>query len=132
VIEQGQASRHQQNPSTMTHKTSHSSSLGILAHLVRLGVYNHLRKAPKSKVFRFHYHSQKVIGSLGHPSPVYIPFFTSPRPWIIAACIGKGDFLGASWSEDPSANRSLMIQAAVLCGLLCCLASKNGGTPLEN
>ena len=40
-------------------------------------------------------------------------------PWIIAACIGKGDFLGASSSEDPSANRSLMIQAAVLCGLLC-------------
>ncbi len=27
-----------------------------------IGVYNHLL----SKVFRFHYHSQKVIGSLGH------------------------------------------------------------------
>ena len=79
VIEQGQANRHQQKPSTMTQKTSHSLSLGILAHLVRLGVYNHLRKASKSKVFRFHYNSQKVIGSLGHPSPVYIPFFTYGR-----------------------------------------------------
>ena len=36
-------------------------SLGIqLPCQMMIGVYNHL-----SKVFRFHYHSQKVIGSLG-------------------------------------------------------------------
>ena len=37
-------------------------SLGIRSPCQRMiGVYNHLL----SKVFRFHYHSQKVIGSLG-------------------------------------------------------------------
>ena len=37
-------------------------SLGIqLPCQMMIGVYNHLL----SKVFRFHYHSQKVIGSLG-------------------------------------------------------------------
>ncbi len=38
-------------------------SLGIQSPCqMMIGVYNHLL----SKVFRFHYHSQKVIGSLGH------------------------------------------------------------------
>ena len=41
-------------------------SLGIQLPCQRMiGVYNHLL----SKVFRFHYHSKKVIGSLGFVHP---------------------------------------------------------------
>ena len=41
---------------------SADSALGIQSPCQRMiGVYNHLLR----KVFRFHYHSQKVIGSLG-------------------------------------------------------------------
>ena len=40
----------------------HYHTLGIQSPCqMMIGVYNHLL----SKVFRFHYHSQKVIGSLG-------------------------------------------------------------------
>ena len=40
-----------------------SPSLGIQSPCqMMIGVYNHLL----TKVFRFHYHSQKVIGSMGH------------------------------------------------------------------
>ena len=47
-------------------------SLGIQSPCqMMIGVYNHLL----SKVFRFHYHSQKVIGSLG-----YINFHTARTP----------------------------------------------------
>ena len=43
-------------------------SLGIQSPCQRMiWVYNHLL----NKVFRFHYHSQKVIGSLGHISTTF-------------------------------------------------------------
>ena len=46
---------------------------GILTHLVR-GWARGVQSPPKCKVFRFHYHSQKVIGSLTHKNvgPLYI------------------------------------------------------------
>ena len=79
------------------------------------GVYNHLLR----KVFRFHYHSQKVIGSLGIPS-VYIyihishtqqqhdPTFYTPtrgcfstagtQPW-------KSIVAGRRWDRENLARR---------------------------
>ena len=40
------------------------SSLGIQSPCqIMIGVCNHLLR----KVFRFHYHSQKIVGSLGPP-----------------------------------------------------------------
>ena len=45
-----------------------------------IGVYNHLL----SKVFRFHYHSQKVIGSLGYVQINYMLLVL----WIFSVCTG--------------------------------------------
>ena len=62
------------------HKIStqgNNQSLGIQSYSqLLIGVSNHLL----SKVFRFHYHSQKVIGSLGNED---VPCFqtNSFRPW---------------------------------------------------
>ena len=42
-----------------------------------IGVYNHLLR----KVFRFHYHSQKVIGSLGMGYKLYGSCFV-PSLWV--------------------------------------------------
>ena len=50
-----------------------------------IGVYNHLLR----KVFRFHYHSQKVIGSLGKVLPI-IPRLSWVSPVLLLAspCFG--------------------------------------------
>ena len=51
--------------------------LGIQSPLqMMIGVYNHLLR----KVFRFHYHSQKVIGSLGNPTLMTIDGWSTKPP----------------------------------------------------
>ena len=52
-----------------------------------IGVYNHLLR----KVFSFHYHSQKVIGSLGKRcwgSPREIAYLWGRVPWLVHFCPG--------------------------------------------
>ena len=58
-----------------------SSSLWIQSPCqMMIGVYNHLLR----KVLRFHYHSQKVIGSLGHHSMNIGTFqYINIKPFII-------------------------------------------------
>ena len=55
-------------------------SLGIQSPCqMMIGVYNHLLR----KVFRFHYHSQKVIGSLGYIAHfVALSLFHSNLPFL--------------------------------------------------
>ena len=54
-------------------------SLGIQSPCHRMiGVYNHLLR----RVFRFHYHSQKVIGSLGiRVDDLGVPLFLETPIW---------------------------------------------------
>ena len=69
------------NPGEMFFKKFHS--LGIQSPCqMMIGVYNHLL----SKVFRFHYHSQEVIGLVG------IDFFGNVHS-------GKSNIAG--WKMDP-------------------------------
>ena len=65
-----------------------SQSLGIQSSCQRtIGVYNHLL----SKVFRFHDHSQKVIGSLGNgkvgqtflQQPMWLVFLAEKKTQVI-------------------------------------------------
>ena len=69
-------------------------SLGIQSPCqMMIGVYNHLL----SKVFRFHYHSQKVIGSLGYiyiyghpPNPPICTLLVFPYVFtVFCACFGE-------------------------------------------
>ena len=67
--------------------------IGSIYHSLRIqspsrmviGVYNHLLR----KVFRFHYHSQKVIGSVfpNVPAEIWISYFYNVYIYILCVCV---------------------------------------------
>ena len=67
------------HPGTQTHP---NVSLGIQSPNVRWWARG-VQSPPKRKVFRFHYHSQKVIGSLGYMSIKHYEFTMFFFFWII-------------------------------------------------
>ena len=62
-----------------------------------IGVYNHLLR----KVFRFHYHSQKVIGSLGNVIKPLLAPFCSPG-FENCGCRGMSGALRKGEPRGPS------------------------------